>query len=66
MRGFLLLAVLLACSCTSNFATRSWDVVYVQGTREKDRFIADLEEKNFKYVIEKGSQDLFEIRFKNK
>jgi len=66
MRIFLLLVVVLACSCTSNFVTRSWDVVYVQGTREKDRFIADLEEKNFKYVIEKSSQDLFEIRFKNK
>jgi|WetSurMetagenome_2_1015567.scaffolds.fasta_scaffold810420_1 hypothetical protein len=65
MKWFLLTIFLfLFCSSTK---VLSWDVMYVAGERERDKFIAQLKEKKFKYVIMDKRvevEDIYEIRFK--
>jgi hypothetical protein len=58
IRCFLFISILLL-----NCAT--WQVMYVQGAKERDSFVQDLKKNNVKKIeVKAGSQDIYIIRYK--
>jgi hypothetical protein len=41
-----------------------WNVKYIAGEQEKNKFVAELKLKKIKYVAKISIQDVYEIRFK--
>lgn len=62
MKRLWILFYLLITFCAAN--VNNWDVLYAQGSKERDRCLHKLEEKKAKYVILKRTNDIYEIRYK--
>jgi hypothetical protein len=56
--SLLLVAFVVSCS--------PWNVVYVQGTHERDETLKSLKLKGAKYTVEGSTNGVYEIRYKEK